>query len=1087
LKVGELYAELSIDINQLREGLQESIKLVSELGFEMQKSISASLQSSTKAIASSVKGAMADIDKQLGETVEKTTKSVSELGSDMTRAFGTKPQRAIKQTRSVFSRFVWTARGYIKDTSKVITGILIAQGFYRLLNTIENAGRSLFQFNNDMQQAAISFRLFLGSRREAQAFVDVLQDFAATTPITFQQAQRIAQQMMALGFQAESVIPILRALVDAAAVRGGDVETIEGIARALGQIKTKGKVEMEELMQLAERGIPAIRYLRDELGLTLEEVSNIGRLRIPAETALAAILRGMAEDFGGASEEIAETTRGLVTTISDNLKIIGAEVFFPVFEGIRERLTNLRDYLQQLRTALRVYGVGGLIKEVFPERLQGTIKSILVSLKSLIDSFLVIKDVLSPIVSTTVEFIARVAGLVLPILAALAKTISEVVHWTLNSIPLVKRLVGVIGGLVVTVLVTRGVAMLASAIKALAVAGPIGKLILGLKNALMALHLTMLRNPIIGVITLAAAALLGLALSSKTASRWLDRIMGQLSQLLGIDFEKLYEPADPSDVAEAMKKYNQSLADAIKNLMGVGSEAANAGKEIEDKFLAAFDEVYEVPEKLDELAGAISDVLLGPPVLDKITPPELPDLEDYEDEEAADFPKIKWDPDNFKLPPIVFPTPPIQPPPGAVAENLEAALERMMTAAMVASAAVIVTFDTLGKAVQKVRDSINESIEKVKKVFNTAKEAIVRWVTDTVAAVTQWVSQIPTMINNTLMFIQQQFTNVIENLKEKVSNGLAALRDFWERHKTEVLAIVTILAALVIAGFVGLSAGLKPVLAGLFVFVATTFANMKEAAAAEVEEIKEKVVTKWEEIKTTIGEKLREIRINIQTKWNEIKAYISTCLGEIWADVQTKWDNIKTCISTCVSEIQTSVRTKMESLRDTLSDIWSGINSTASDMWWKLVDIIKAPIDAIIGRIKKFTDTLSNIKINMPRIRMPFGGVVGGGTTGFSPIPKIPGLQYGAVVTKDQLVRIAEKNRPEAVLPLSPDSLRPFAQVLADLMSTTMPRQVVYATEPTTRPIMYVGTLIADERSLKELERKLEIVRIQEQGRRGES
>ena len=35
------------------------------------------------------------------------------------------------------------------------------------------------------------------------------------------------------------------------------------------------------------------------------------------------------------------------------------------------------------------------------------------------------------------------------------------------------------------------------------------------------------------------------------------------------------------------------------------------------------------------------------------------------------------------------------------------------------------------------------------------------------------------------------------------------------------------------------------------------------------------------------------------------------------------------------------------------------------------------------------------------------------------------------------------------------------------------------------RPILYVGTLIADDRSLKELERKMEVIRTKEKNRRG--
>jgi len=41
---------------------------------------------------------------------------------------------------------------------------------------------------------------------------------------------------------------------------GGTAETVDGIAMALGQAWTKGKLQAEEMNQMLERGVPVYDY-----------------------------------------------------------------------------------------------------------------------------------------------------------------------------------------------------------------------------------------------------------------------------------------------------------------------------------------------------------------------------------------------------------------------------------------------------------------------------------------------------------------------------------------------------------------------------------------------------------------------------------------------------------------------------------------------------------------------------------------------------------------------------------------------------------------------------------------------------------
>lgn len=131
-----------------------------------------------------------------------------------------------------------------------------------------------------------------------------------------------------------------------------------------------------------------------------------------------------------------------------------------------------------------------------------------------------------------------------------------------------------------------------TAIKTLEVATIAARAITILKNAFNALSLAMARNPWVALVTVAVGALIYLISKTETASKWLAALQKQMSQLFGLNFEPIPTPQENENPANLAEDYNKYAA-ALEN---VGNTAAGAGKKVE-KFLAAFDEVYQVPDK----------------------------------------------------------------------------------------------------------------------------------------------------------------------------------------------------------------------------------------------------------------------------------------------------------------------------------------------------------------------------------------------------------------------------------------------------------------------------------------------------------
>jgi tape measure domain-containing protein len=150
------------------------------------------------------------------------------------------------------------------------------------------------------EQSTVAFTTMLKSGEAATKFLADLRDFAAKTPFEFTELEDASRRMMAFGFEAREVLPMMTAIGDATSGLGLGADGVNRVVLALGQMQAKSKVSAQEMMQLTETGIPAWRYLATSMGLTTAEVMKLSEKGlIPADQAIQGILEGMEADFGG--------------------------------------------------------------------------------------------------------------------------------------------------------------------------------------------------------------------------------------------------------------------------------------------------------------------------------------------------------------------------------------------------------------------------------------------------------------------------------------------------------------------------------------------------------------------------------------------------------------------------------------------------------------------------------------------------------------------------------------------------------------------------------------------------------------------
>lgn len=587
MDVGELVASLRLNLSQFSSGMNQA-----------QQEVKTGMANVARAVESS--------SGQASKALQNMGSSGSSAAADLGEAIKKGPKQSLTELDNEAKRVTWNVRGYLKDTGRVVTGILIAQGFYKVLSAIEGSIAALFRFDQSLQQSEIAFTKMLGSAQAAKSFMMDLQDLSATTPFSYEAAQKAAQNLLNVGWAADKVIPTLRTVIDAASLRGASPDVIDGIVLALGQIANKGKVSAEELNQLADRGIPAYQILRKELNLSAKAMQNIGKEGIPAEQAIGALLRGIDKFAGGTSQLVAKTTGGLVSSIKDNLLIAGNIALAPMFKLVHSGLTSIDGAITKLRQAGRKGGTGGIFEAIFPPSIRTEIRAIIASIQSISQSVAKVAKAIWPILQTIGGLIIKAFSVVLPVLAAVVRAFANLTAWALQSTPAVRAITLAIVGLLISSFAAAAVTKLFLALRTFALLTWLPTLITAIGTAIKFLLLAITRNPLGAVITALSVALLGLAMTSKQVSGWLDRVTKQLVNLGGLDVNEVLQPElDPEGKLET---YTNQLKDTTNNYGDMGDaaqEAAKKAKKANDDFIASFDEVFNMkdPNEGDEGAG----------------------------------------------------------------------------------------------------------------------------------------------------------------------------------------------------------------------------------------------------------------------------------------------------------------------------------------------------------------------------------------------------------------------------------------------------------------------------------------------------
>lgn len=250
-------------------------------------------------------------------------------------------------------------------------------GYERLGNSLSNlVAKELLQKNQTLSMSE-AFSKAAPMAKELQSWISKL---AIESPFDEQDVSNSFRLAMAYGFTTQEAKRMTQAMLDFAAGSGATSDVMNQVSLALGQIRAKGKLSGQEILQLVNAGVNVYEVLSGAFGKSTAEITKmIEKGLIPADDAINAILSSFEEFYGGAGKRGAETISGLTTSLAELKSISLREFTSGAIEELRPFLIELTNLLssETFKTQLQEWG----------KQFANVVKDIIEGIRSLVTWF----------------------------------------------------------------------------------------------------------------------------------------------------------------------------------------------------------------------------------------------------------------------------------------------------------------------------------------------------------------------------------------------------------------------------------------------------------------------------------------------------------------------------------------------------------------------------------------------------------------------------------------------------------------------------------------------------------------------------
>jgi hypothetical protein len=203
----------------------------------------------------------------------------------------------------------------------------------------------------DFEKTEVGMNTIIKNLQVTRGLIGQLQALAAKTPLELPDLTGGARTMLGAGWNLGDVVGDLKMFGD---VASGAQTDLLGLVQVIAQVKGKGRLMAEELLQFSERGVAGLRQALEKVkGFTpnsTELSKAMEKGQISVQDFMAA-LRSMTVEGGiffNAMQNQSRTTYGLLSTLKDTVNQIFLAFGRPLNDAIKPMLDGAIKLAEQL-------------------------------------------------------------------------------------------------------------------------------------------------------------------------------------------------------------------------------------------------------------------------------------------------------------------------------------------------------------------------------------------------------------------------------------------------------------------------------------------------------------------------------------------------------------------------------------------------------------------------------------------------------------------------------------------------------------------------------------------------------------------
>ena len=180
-----------------------------------------------------------------------------------------------------------------------------------------------------------------GVQQGAEAF-DFITEFSTKTQFGIEELTTSFVKLKAAGI--EPTEELLNVFTNTAAITSDQIGSLEAVTDLFART-VSGGLGLEEIERLGDRGVPVLRILEKELGITRNQISDFGKTAEGAKKITDAFAKGIQEEFGDATSGLLKNTNVAFSNLSIAIKkaqdAIGQEGFSQALGITANQITDL--------------------------------------------------------------------------------------------------------------------------------------------------------------------------------------------------------------------------------------------------------------------------------------------------------------------------------------------------------------------------------------------------------------------------------------------------------------------------------------------------------------------------------------------------------------------------------------------------------------------------------------------------------------------------------------------------------------------------------------------------------------------------